>query len=235
MPAHDLPYFESAGGQNAGASSVVKAFGLARSRETAWPAAYRRGRAPLAGRHAPPGRRPGASLPGPASLASGAGGRSPGSPPLAAGRGYGGRHLRCHRRGRVGPSPPAPAARCAGPAATRSRSGGDGPSGPGPARLRQRSDRAATGAGLSDARFLGYRGARDVTGRPGRRRSCRHGRREWRAGRPVPRCGQPLVPTDPQSPALIFSNHAVLAGAPLRNRTVDLLLTMDSRTSVDQQ
>ena len=84
MPAHDLPYFESAGGQNAGASSVVKAFGLARSRETAWPAAYRRGRAPLAGRHAPPGRRLGASLPGPASLASGASGRSSGSPPLAA-------------------------------------------------------------------------------------------------------------------------------------------------------
>ena len=35
MPAHDLPYVEPAGGQNAEASSVVKAFGLARSRETA--------------------------------------------------------------------------------------------------------------------------------------------------------------------------------------------------------
>ena len=54
MPAHDIPYFEPAGGQNAEASSVVKAFGLARSRETArrWHAAT--GRAPPAGRRAPP-------------------------------------------------------------------------------------------------------------------------------------------------------------------------------------
>ena len=35
-------------------------------------------------------------------------------------------------------------------------------------------------------------------------------------------CGEPLVPTGPQIPVLVFSNHAVLAGAPLRNRTVDL-------------
>ena len=41
MPAHDLPYVEPAGGRNAGASSVVKAFSLARSRETASPAACR--------------------------------------------------------------------------------------------------------------------------------------------------------------------------------------------------
>ena len=39
-------------------------------------------------------------------------------------------------------------------------------------------------------------------------------------------CGQPLVPTAPQSRVQIFSNYGVLAGAPLRNRTVDLLLTI---------
>ena len=52
MPAHDLPYFELAGGQNAEASSVVKAFGLARSRKTArrWHSAA--GRAPPTGRRA---------------------------------------------------------------------------------------------------------------------------------------------------------------------------------------
>ena len=41
-------------------------------------------------------------------------------------------------------------------------------------------------------------------------------------------CGQPLVPTGTQSLTRIFSNHSVLAGAPLRNRTVDLLLTMET-------
>jgi hypothetical protein len=55
MPAHDLPYFESACGQNSEASSVVKAVSLARSRETALPAAYRYGPAPPAGHHAPLG------------------------------------------------------------------------------------------------------------------------------------------------------------------------------------
>ena len=45
---------------------------------------------------------------------------------------------------------------------------------------------------------------------------------------------QPLVPTGPQNHVRIFSNHAVLAGAPLRNRTVDLLLTMDNLSSADQ-
>jgi len=45
---------------------------------------------------------------------------------------------------------------------------------------------------------------------------------------------QPLVPTGPQNHVRIFSNHAVLAGAPLRNRTVDLLLTMDNQPSADQ-
>ena len=39
-------------------------------------------------------------------------------------------------------------------------------------------------------------------------------------------CGQPLVPTGPQRTVQIFSNHIVLAGAPLRNRTIDLLLTL---------
>jgi hypothetical protein len=41
-------------------------------------------------------------------------------------------------------------------------------------------------------------------------------------------CGQPLVPTAPQIRVQIFSNYIVLAGAPLRNRTVDLLLTMET-------
>ena len=47
---------------------------------------------------------------------------------------------------------------------------------------------------------------------------------------PVNLCGQPLVPTGTQRPAQIFSNHGVLAGTPLRNRTVDLLLTMQTDT-----
>ena len=50
--------------------------------------------------------------------------------------------------------------------------------------------------------------------------------RDWRWRAASASCGQPLVPTGPQSPARIFSNHTVPAGAPLRNRTVDLLLTM---------
>jgi hypothetical protein len=41
---------------------------------------------------------------------------------------------------------------------------------------------------------------------------------------------QPLGPTSPQDLGQIFSNHSVLAGAPLRNRTVDLLLTMQADT-----
>ena len=41
---------------------------------------------------------------------------------------------------------------------------------------------------------------------------------------------QPLGPTGPRSPGQFFSNHSVLAGAPLRNRTVDLLLTMQYGT-----
>ena len=44
-------------------------------------------------------------------------------------------------------------------------------------------------------------------------------------GLPVP-LRQPLVPTGLPGPVRIFSNHAVLAGAPLRNRTIDLLLTI---------
>ena len=50
--------------------------------------------------------------------------------------------------------------------------------------------------------------------------------RDWRWRAASASCGQPLVPTGPQDPVRIFSNHTVLAGAPLRNRTVDLLLTM---------
>jgi hypothetical protein len=49
MPAHDIPYFEPAGGQNAEASSVVKAFGLARSRETASPVPCRYGQGAAGG------------------------------------------------------------------------------------------------------------------------------------------------------------------------------------------
>jgi hypothetical protein len=41
-------------------------------------------------------------------------------------------------------------------------------------------------------------------------------------------CGQPLVPTGTQSLVRIFSNKGILPGAPLRNRTVDLLLTMET-------
>jgi hypothetical protein len=50
--------------------------------------------------------------------------------------------------------------------------------------------------------------------------------RDWRWRAAGASCGQPLVPTGPQSRASVFSNHTVLAGAPLRNRTVDLLLTI---------
>ncbi len=41
-------------------------------------------------------------------------------------------------------------------------------------------------------------------------------------------CGQPLVPTGTQNLVRIFSNKGILPGAPLRNRTVDLLLTMEN-------
>ena len=80
MPAHDIPYFEPAGGQNAEASSVAKAFGMAdRGRQPRRWQPLRAGhrRRVVARRR---GRRPGASLPGPAPPASAAGGRSPGSP-----------------------------------------------------------------------------------------------------------------------------------------------------------
>jgi hypothetical protein len=46
--------------------------------------------------------------------------------------------------------------------------------------------------------------------------------------------GQPLVPTDPQSPVRDFSKHSVLPGAPLRNRTVDLLLTISTAPSAER-
>src|SRR5689334_2663695 len=52
---------------------------------------------------------------------------------------------------------------------------------------------------------------------------------------PVSPCGQPLVPTGPPSPVRIFSNHTAPAGAPLRNRTVDLLLTIDNQQTRGQQ
>ena len=102
MPAHDLPYFEPAGGQNAEASSVVKAFGLARSRETASPVACRYGQGTAGG----------------SSRAAGGAGQVPRCrvrrrprPPLVAGRPAPRaratrRHLCFHRQGRAGPSPP---------------------------------------------------------------------------------------------------------------------------------
>jgi hypothetical protein len=104
---------------------------------------------------------------------------------------------------------------------------GMAPSWLGPVRHRLMSGYAVTGAGLSDARFPWLpRGPGSDGLAPGHPRGCRHGLAEWLARRPVCPCGQPLVPTGPRSPVRIFSNHTVLAGAPLRNRTVDLLLTI---------
>jgi hypothetical protein len=61
---------------------------------------------------------------------------------------------------------------------------------------------------------------------PGHPRGCRHDLAEWLAGRPVwpPRAA--VSPHRPSEPCPDFSNHTILAGASLRNRTVDLLLTM---------
>jgi hypothetical protein len=39
-----------------------------------------------------------------------------------------------------------------------------------------------------------------------------------------------ISPHRPSDPGSVFSNHGALAGAPLRNRTVDLLLTMQADT-----
>ena len=68
--------------------------------------------------------------------------------------------------------------------------------------------------------------ARIWRGCPGRPGAAGMARRDWRWRAASTSCGQPLVPTGSQNPGRIFSNHTVLAGAPLRNRTVDLLLTM---------
>ena len=59
--------------------------------------------------------------------------------------------------------------------------------------------------------------------------------RDWRWRAASASCGQPLVPTGLPGPVWFFSNHAVLAGAPLRNRTVDLLLTMGNQRTCGQQ
>ena len=59
--------------------------------------------------------------------------------------------------------------------------------------------------------------------------------RDWRWRAASASCRQPLVPTGLPGPARIFSNHTVLAGAPLRNRTVDLLLTMGNQPACGQQ
>ena len=156
--------------------------------------------------------------------------RLPAPGPPGRGRGTGGRHLRFHRHGQVGLSPRHRRAARDRPR-DRPRSCGDGPSGLGPVRHRLMSGCAVTGAGLSGVRFPWLPGARDLTGwprgTPGHPRGGPHGLAEWLAGRQCGPCGQPLVPTGCRSPVRIFSNHGVLAGAPLRNRTVDLLLTMD--------
>ena len=102
MPAHDLPYVEPAGGQNAEASRVAKAFGLSRSRETASPAACRDGQGTAGGSSAPPG------APGqvPRCLVGAARVRRwwqvARLPHTRATR----RQLCFHRQGRAGPSPP---------------------------------------------------------------------------------------------------------------------------------
>jgi hypothetical protein len=70
--------------------------------------------------------------------------------------------------------------------------------------------------------------ARIRRGCPGHRRSCRHGL----AGLALAGCHcllrAAVSPHRPSGPCLVFSNYTVLAGAPLRNRTVDLLLTMET-------
>ena len=102
MPAHDLPYFGLAGGQNAEASSVVKAFGLARSRETASPVACCCGQGTTGGSS----RAAGDAGQVPRCRAGAARVRrwwqvarlpAPGPPDLA---------CAFHRQGRAGPSPP---------------------------------------------------------------------------------------------------------------------------------
>jgi hypothetical protein len=51
----------------------------------------------------------------------------------------------------------------------------------------------------------------------------------WAASMPLRAA---VSPHQPPKPVRILSNHIFLPGAPLRNRTVDLLLTMDSRVSL---
>jgi hypothetical protein len=68
--------------------------------------------------------------------------------------------------------------------------------------------------------------ARIWRGCPGIPGAARMAWRDWRWRAASASCRQPLVPTGPKNPARIFSNYIVLSGAPLRNRTVDLLLTM---------
>jgi hypothetical protein len=74
---------------------------------------------------------------------------------------------------------------------------------------------------------LTYRSRSDATGT--RSGETGHWREVALAGLPVP-CKQPLVPTGVHGIFELFSNKAHLAGAPLRNRTVDLLLTMQPDT-----
>ena len=157
MPAHDLPYVEPAGGQNAEASSVVKAFGLARSRETAWPVPCRYGQGTarqVVTRHpgAParcPAAGPGAArvrrwwqvarlprAPGRRTWAS-SGRPSPALSPPWPGRAVA----------------PAPAARYAGTGQGPAAIWREWPVRAWAVRLGLMSDRAVTGAGLSGTRF----------------------------------------------------------------------------------
>ena len=191
MPAHDLPYVEPAGGQNAEASSVVKAVSLARSRKTALPAACRCGQGTAGGSS----RAAGA----PAGCLAAGSGDAP-RPPLVAG------HPASPRPGRrawarYGRPSPALALPWPGPAAAP---GTGGPRRGTAAAGRDLAGMARPGWGKSGSvsclmeplpvracpalGSLGYRGARDLTGRPGRRRSCRNGpagEARWAASVPL--------------------------------------------------
>jgi len=127
----------------------------------------------------------------------------------------------------------ASAACCAGPAASRPRSCGWRMASPGWSQSGavSRLDVPLPVWAYPGARFprLGRSpGSEGCPGHPGA--AGMTWQQWWRwPGLPVP-CGQPLVPTSSPNLLELFSNNIVLAGAPLRNRTVDLLLTMQADT-----
>ena len=156
MPAHDLPYVEPAGGQNPWGRQRSESLRLGPIAGDGLAGGIPLQQGTTGGSsRATQGRRPGASLPGPAAPASAAGGRSHGSP---------------------APEPPdvgivraTVACSVTAMAGSGRRPGTGGPlrgTGQGPAaiwrewpvrawavRLGLMSDRAVTGAGLSGARF----------------------------------------------------------------------------------